>query len=150
MGKNEEVKTPENEDKPIEAEPENRRRTRTKAKLEDEAPQAPQRMTRTTAKTNLKDGVEINDSDSCSKAGLAKSVSAATFRSQTTANLRALAASSKAPSASALIAEAKKGQMKAVYASGGQNRMQLLSPRPGTSSTGKGGSSNMGSRFKSR
>ena len=85
---------------------------------------------------------------SCSKAGLAKSVSAATLRSQTTANLRALAASSKAPSTSALIAEAKKGQMKAVYASGGQNRMQLLSPKPGTSSTsGKGGSSNMGSRY---
>ena len=74
-------------------------------------------------------------------------MSAATLRSQTTANLRALAASSKAPSTSALIAEAKKGQMKAVYASGGQNRMQLLSPKPGTSSTGKGGSSNMGSRY---
>merc|ERR1719436_1586988 len=44
--KNEEVKSPEIEDKPVEAEPENRRRTRTKAKLENEASQAPQRMTR--------------------------------------------------------------------------------------------------------
>merc|ERR1712080_10082 len=100
-------------------------------KVEDETSQPPQKMT--------------------------KSVSAATLRSQTTANLRALAATSKAPSTSALIAAAKKGPMQAVsnagsvYGSGGQHRMQMLSPKPGTSSTsGKGGSSNMGSRFKSR
>ena len=82
--------------------------------------------------------------------GLGKSVSASTLRSQTTANLRALVASSKAPSTSALIAAAKKGPLNAssVYASGG-NRMQMLSPKPGTSSTSsKGGSSsNLGGRY---
>ena len=83
--------------------------------MEDETPQAPQRMTRTTAKTNLKEGVEINDSDSSSNnkaAGLTKSVSAATLRSQTTANLRALAGSTKALTTTTLIAEAKKGKSK--------------------------------------
>ena len=118
---------------------------------EDDAhlqPQPSQRMTRTKAKTNLKDGVEINsDNEQQDSKSLAKSVSASTLRSQTTANLRALAAASKAPSTSALIAAAKKGPMNlssvgSVYGRGG-----LHSPKPGTSSTSKGGSSsNMGSR----
>ena len=107
-------------------------------------------MTRTTAKTNLKNAVETNDSNT-SAVGLGKSVSASTLRSQTTANLRALVASSKAPSTSALIAAAKKGPLNtsSVYASGGINRMQMLSPKPGTSSTSsKGGSSsNLGGRY---
>ena len=102
-------------------------------------------MTRTKAKTNLKDGIEIN-SDADDSKSLVKSLSASTLRSQTTANLRALAAASKAPSTSALIAAAKKGPL-AVSSVGSVYGRGIHSPKPGTSSTSKGGSSsNMGSR----